>query len=141
MKNRRGAFLLEITMALALATAAMVALAQLMVFVAHQRRETERTRIAAREVANLMERVMILPWEQVTPDHLSRLQISDETQRRLASAELRIFVDEGAGDDHPQGLRQREVRIVLTWRDAAGLRVQPVELSAWRFAAAQSATD
>jgi hypothetical protein len=119
---------LEVCVALLILAAAMVAIAQLLVLAAQQRRAVDRQRVATREVANLMEQAMALPWEQLSEEGLRDLQLSEVSQLRLpeARANLQVMVEEGP----PLGKR---VTVQVDWRNRAGLRPQPVELSAWRF--------
>ena len=129
MRRERGTMLLEVSLSLILAAAAMVTIAELVIIASHQRREAEWTSLATREAGNLMERAMMHPWQELTTEQLSLLTISTESARRLRGAELSITVNED--DARP---RQKEISILLRWNNLADLPANPVSLSAWVFA-------
>lgn len=126
MKPRRGSLLFEITISLGLVAVASVAVTQLVVLAAQQRREAEQVRAATREAANLMERAMTLSFEELSESRLAKWTLSAEAARRLPSGNLDVSVTEVPGE-----LRQREIRIVVAWRPVGGPR--QIALSAWRF--------
>jgi hypothetical protein len=128
-KARRGAMLLETTVAMVILLVAMLAVAQTVATVAVQRRVAEQRALATQEAANLMERVYSLPWDEATEDKISEMQLSETCRQRLPDARLGVVV-ESAGERVPG----REIRIEIDWQDRAGRRSAPVRLTAWKYA-------
>lgn len=126
---RRGMTLAEIVIALAVLSLAMVAVVQLVGTAARQRRAGEQRRMALLEVANQAERLAVASWDDTAPDALNGWTPSDELLAALPEAQCRVEVAEQAG---PPPARQ--IRLLVTWPNAAGQATKPVELTIWRFA-------
>ena len=125
-RSRRGSMFLEACMSLAVLAAAFVAVAQLTALVAQQRQALEQRRWATREAANLMERIMARPWDELTPEQLAPLAESLAAERSLRGGQVAIEVL-----DHEQPAA-REVRVRIAWRNPAQQVERPVELIAWK---------
>jgi Tfp pilus assembly protein PilV len=125
---RRGATLIEATIALVVLTAAMLALAQMVTLSARQRRLTEARRIALQEVANQAERVAVMAWDDAAPDQLTAWEPSAELIAAIPAAECSVAVTDEPGP--PAG---RRVRLEVRWNDAAGQPVTPAGLTLWKF--------
>jgi prepilin-type N-terminal cleavage/methylation domain-containing protein len=128
--DRRGFTLTETTVAMVVLAAAIVAVAQLMAAVATRRLASERETVAQQEVANLMERVFIVPWAELSEENVAGFQLSETCQQRLPEPKLDISVKSAAGS--PAG---RQVRVELTWMDSGGQSRRSAGLTAWRYAA------
>ena len=126
---RGGATLIEVTVALVVLAAAMLALAQMVTLVARQRRLTEARRMALQEVANQAERIAVLPWDDAAPDKLTAWEPSTELLAGIPAAQCAIEVT-----DEPGPPAARRVRLEVRWNDAAGQPVAPAELTLWKFA-------
>ncbi len=122
----RGTITHEATMAIVLAAAVLAGAAQTLTIVAHQRRSSERDVVAQREVANIMEEVAIVPWNELTQDDLQSLQLSRDCQQVLRDAELRLEISESIDDS-------RQIQVELDWSAPNGQRTEPVSLTTWRF--------
>ena len=109
-----------------LVAVAMTATVQVLGWVAHERRAVERRQWAVQEVANLMERVSALPWDQVTPESARALALSEAVRGKLPGPELTIEVDP---KDAERGTKRLAIR--LRWRNRSGAWEAPVRLTAW----------
>ena len=125
--RRRGSMFVETAIGIALALVVMIAVAQLIAVVAKQRHEVAQTRLATQVVANAMERVMVLPWDEVTADAAERFEQARLPAGTLDDSQLSISVLD-AGDTIPT----KRIEIALSWRDRAARRVEPVRLVAWK---------
>lgn len=126
--------LTECVLALGAIMVAAVLLAQLMATAAFQRRLAEQRRLALQEVSNRLERVALLPWDRLKADEIEALPLCGPVQRALPDPKLTATVtDEQAGT-----VAARRIDVQLVWHNAAGMAVEPVTLSAWRFAAQEN---
>lgn len=127
-RSRPGATLIEVTVALVILAAAMLALAQMVALAARQRRLTEARRLAMEEVANQAERVAALPWDKVQPDEFTGWEPSAGLTSALPAAECKANVTPEPGPP-----AARRVRLEIHWTDAAGQAAPPVGLTLWKF--------
>ncbi len=132
-RRRGGTSLLEISLALTMLLAASVLLAQFLAAAAVQRRAGEERRLALQEVSNRMEQAMALPWEGVTADALRNSELGADTKQALGEPQWQVTItDEPAGPETAR-VTSRRIRLELSWVNQAGMRGEPVTLSAWRF--------
>ncbi len=127
--TRRGTTLIEVTVALLVLSAAMLALVQMLSLATQQRRLTEARRIALEEVANQAERVAALPWEGVTADKLKSWEPSGPLLAAIPAASCRIAVS-----DEPGPPAARRIHLEIAWTGADGQPALPVGLTVWKFA-------
>ena len=125
--RRRGSMLVETAIGIALALVVMIAVAQLVAVVAKQRHEVAQTRLATQVVANVMERLIVLPWDELTAEVAERFTVVHESAAALDDPQLSITVS-NTGDTLPT----KQIEIAISWRDQANRRVEPVRLVAWR---------
>ncbi len=121
--------LLEMTVALFVASAVMIAIVQLVGVTAKQRRTLEQRRVALQEVANQAERIAMLAWDQTAPDELKEWQPAHDLVAVAPKARCAIAVSPEA--EPPLG---RKIRLSITETNATD---QPIELAAltiWKFA-------
>jgi Tfp pilus assembly protein PilV len=128
MRRRNGSMLLDVSLAVMLLTVALVAVAQMLAVSARQRHETRWRAIATREVANITEQVMALPWAETTTDQLGAVAMDATTREMLPEAMLEI---ESTDVSAPR--QAKRIRVSLTYRNTAGLSVEPITLVAWKF--------
>ena len=82
--------------------AVLASITQVLALAASQRRSSMRRTIATREVGNLMEDLMSRPWDDLTPEHLADIPLSDSCRHHMPEAQLQIdVIDE---DDPEAGL-------------------------------------
>jgi Tfp pilus assembly protein PilV len=127
--TRRGTTLIEVTVALLVLSAAMLALVQMLSLATQQRRLTEVRRIALEEVANQAERVAALPWDRVTADKLTNWEPSAALLTAIPHAKCQIAVSDEAGLP-----AARRVHLEIAWTGADGQPALPVGLTVWKFA-------
>ena len=123
----RGSMFVETAIGISLAIVVMIAVAQLVAVVAKQRREVSQTRLATQEVANAMERVIVLPWSELTTETIAGLDVSRPAMVGLDDPQWSITVAESNA-----AFPTKQVEIALSWRDHANRRVEPVRLVAWK---------
>ncbi|MDA1055298.1 MAG: hypothetical protein O3C40_33170 [Planctomycetota bacterium] len=131
--RRRGSMFVETAIGITLAVVVMIAVAQLVAIVAKQRREVSQTRLATQEVANVMERLMVLSWDELTTEATTRFAVSEESAADLDDPQMSITVS-----DLDDSLPSKTIEIALSWRDQANRRVDPVRLVAWKHRVAAS---
>ncbi|MCA9121830.1 MAG: hypothetical protein H6822_11865 [Planctomycetaceae bacterium] len=129
----RGSMFIETAIGIALTVIVMIAVAQLVAVIAKQRRDMANTRVATREVANMMELAIVLPWDELNADAIAKSEISDLSSVALSDPELAIDIV-----TLDTALQTKQIEIALSWRDQANRRVDPVRLVAWKHQAAVS---
>lgn len=126
MKNlRRGTSLLEVSIAAVLLAAILSTSIKMTFALVGQRRAAERRTVAIETAANVMERVAILPWNEVTSESLSQIKLPDELFLTIPSAKLTVDVTE---DESPAA---KHIVVAVSWTNRAGQIVAPVRVSAW----------
>lgn len=125
---RRGTTLFEVIVSSVLLATVVVTVVPLLGRVAAQRRAAAQRQFAVQEVQNLMERITLLDWTDLTSDKLAQSKLSAGAGDVLPDRQLTVTLDEAAGP--PSAKR---VRIVLTWQGRAGESVSPVRLTSWFF--------
>jgi len=140
---RRGMTLLEALVAGVLLAAMMTICLQLFAAVAAERRAMENRQTAAQDAANLMERLIARPWNELTPsarrgkaeggrgNSAFRLQPSafglPPSCRSLPGGSVEIELITAAGQ--PEAKR---ITVSVHWQDRSG-PAAPVRLVAWRY--------
>jgi hypothetical protein len=127
-RRRSGFGLVEMALTGVLIAAAMAATLQVVGWVALDRRATERRERAVVEVANLMERVVAHPWEEIETDRLRSISISDSARSFLQSSTQIVKVE--PFDDAPA---RKKITIELRWANRSGQAEAPVRLVAWIY--------
>jgi len=127
--KRRGFTLVEAMVgAMLLAVAATICL-QLLTLSTAAGRAADQRRLAAREAANIMERLMARPIDQLTPETIQGIELSKEATEALPEAQLAIRLDRQA-DDRPPATR---LTLTLAWQGHGGRPAAPLRLVAWRY--------
>jgi prepilin-type N-terminal cleavage/methylation domain-containing protein len=127
--KRRGFTLMETIVAAFLLAVAAVLCAQMLVASAAANRAADWRRLAAREAANVMEQVMALPADGLTPDAVNQIRLSEETTKTLPDARLAIRRDEQSNATPPA----TQITVEIVWKGHAGEPSPPTRLLAWRF--------
>lgn len=136
MTRPRGFTLLEIFVAsLLLAALLMISLSMIAATTAH-RQSVVRQQVAMVEASNAMERLWVLPWDELTAERAATLALSPEAKRSLADGVLQIAVAEPEGD-----LPGKRVTVRIAWTPRSGLPTEQVRLVAWRFRPADEAEE
>lgn len=99
---------------------------QVLALSAQESRSQHERLTATREAGNLMEQLMARSWEQLTPEAVASIELSETCQTTLPNAQLAI--DVVASSD---GAKQ--LNIEIAWRIAAENHAAPVHLVAWKY--------
>ena len=125
---RRGTTLLESVIALGLLAAAFTLGAQALGWSAAQRRLADERHIAVQEAANCLQRVRQLPWDELTDERLTSLELSSHASALLASAELHVTAAD-AGEEPAA----RRIRAEVSWVTRHGGTPLRIGLVTWRY--------
>jgi hypothetical protein len=93
------------------------------------RRTTRQREVAIEELANVMERLAAIRWQDLTTEKARQVQLSDVASRSLPGAALTIEVSQPAAD---KPLAKR-IAVALAWEDQSRRLGRPMRLSAWRY--------
>jgi len=124
--------LLETVVAAAMLTGVMTVCLQMLSVVAAQHRVIETQETAIREAANLMERLSVVPWDELTTENLQDTTLSEPASRRLTGAELIIDVTDSPITESSAPIDAKRITLSIRWKDRTGQFVRPVQLTAWR---------
>lgn len=113
-------------MAIALAMAILAGLAQLLGMVAQQRRLAQQQVIAMAEAGNLMEDLASRHWNDIAPEQVASLALSEECQRSLPDGKLHVDV---VAEDQDA----KRISLRIDWLAASGRRGEPVRLVGWIY--------
>jgi type II secretory pathway pseudopilin PulG len=127
-QRRRAFTLLEVTITALLLIIAMTVTLQVLGWVATERRAADRRQCALHEAANLMERVAGRRWDELTPETLRRITLSDEAKQALPGAELSM-----AAEESKEPAPARRISLRLRWRNRSGGWESPILLTAWAY--------
>ena len=126
--NRRGIYLLEMSVAGVLLLAFMALCVRYFAVTAAHALALDKRQAAQGEAANAMERISIMPWTDLTAEGLAKISLSPEAKLALPDGELKIDVA-----DEDQKPEARRITVSIRWQDNGGQWVQPVRLAAWRY--------
>ncbi len=126
--SSRGFTIVEVTLALAVSATIVGLVVQTVVGLGHARlRDQQRTR-AIEEAANLMEAIQARPWNELSDEQLTALQLSKDFQRVAPRATLTVTV---AVIEQP--IRAKRITITIAGTDTANHSVTLASLSAWKY--------
>jgi hypothetical protein len=123
---RRAALLLELVISGIVLGMVMSAALPTLGWIARERQLTRQRQAAILEVGNLMERITLVDWDDLTPRRAASFEISDRLREQLVDSELKVTV---AADDSSEG--SKHVLIELYWDVVPGRPAPPVRLAAW----------
>lgn len=95
-------------------------------WVHRERRQTEYRQIAIVEVENMMERVVSLPFNDITQSKVDKFVLSESALRQLPNADLNIEISESGNKP-----LMKKIQVQLGWNDHRGINVVPVRLTSW----------
>lgn len=127
-RARRGFTIVELLVALVILAAAMALVVRVVATAADQRRETARRRTAVQEAANVLERIVARPWEEIDETQLDDVRLSPHAVEALPGAKLKVKVAEDAG--RPAA---RRVAVTLTWNAHGDEAAASTQLVGWKF--------
>ncbi len=126
--NRRGMTLIETLAAGALLAVLVLVSAQMFAALSVQQRATLNRQAALHEAANQLERLTVVPWDELSERAVADAQLSAEAQAALPGGELEITLAESS--DLPEA---KQISVAVRWQDATGMPAARVELVAWTF--------
>jgi len=125
---RRGGFTVtELAVASALLGATMVLAVQTLQLAIRQQSATRTQRAVSLEVANAMERMMALPYDELTPAVNQEIDLASRIQRLPQGATLQIEVTPLADE------RAKRVVVTVNWGEHSGRVRTPRSLCAYRY--------
>jgi Tfp pilus assembly protein PilE len=127
-RNRRGMTLLELAVAGVLLAALTAVCAKFFAAAAAQRRALAERQTALQVAGNLMERLAVRPYEQLSTEKLSQEKLPLWAVAALPKAALKIEVTDAAGP--PAGKR---IALRLTWSGHDPAAPFCVQLTSWRY--------
>ncbi len=126
--TRRGFSMLEMMVAAALLTCTMAMVAQMLGRSNARRRDAGHHRIAVQEAANVMERLSVRPFDELTPDGVANEQLSPQATESLREGVVEVHVSEVAGEPDA-----RRIGVAVRWRGRPAQPAPSVELVTWRY--------
>ena len=126
--RRAGFGLIELALTGVLIAAAMAATVQVVGWVALERRAVERRQRALAEASNLLERIGSRPWDELTPEALGKVRMSESSAEFLPGSTLDLKVT--SHDDAPA---RKKIVLEIRWRERSGRTESPVRLVSWTY--------
>lgn len=128
MPDRRGMTLFEVAVAGALLVAVMVITFQAMTTSAAGQRALDRRQAAMREAGSVMERLAALRWQDLAPQKVKDVRLSEEMARTAPGARLRVDVTEA-----PDAKPARRITVEVRWPGGPARPEATVRLVAFRY--------
>jgi prepilin-type N-terminal cleavage/methylation domain-containing protein len=128
MRVHRGFNLIEVIAAGAILATLVAVLVPLFAAIAGQRQSLRLRQAAAQEAANVMERLVCLSWEDLTPRRVGAVQLSEDAQQALPGGQLKVELTRPK--DEPEA---KQLRVEIRWQTAPGRPLQAVRLMAWKY--------
>lgn len=122
---RRGLGMIELLMAaILLSTIFAIAVPVLRVALVTNR-QNDRQNEALMTASNVLERLTLKPWDEITSETAADIELPEAIARQLPEAELQVQVE-------PDGDAKR-ISVRLSWQGTGGKRMSPVRLSTWVY--------
>jgi hypothetical protein len=96
-------------------------------WIVRERQFSRQRQAALVEVGNLMERVSLLDWDELTSEQTAKIELSETLLRDLPGARRTITASEDSE------VHARWVLIEIRWEAAAGRPAPPIRLAAWVY--------
>lgn len=128
LRTRRGGILLEAAMALSIVATGLVFAATTSSLANRMQRDTERRAAAEREVANVAERLLGVPYQRL-PEFQGEQLVSPDVSRLDPAAILTVQLEEV-----PEPTPARRIRIAMVGPSGADPQAVWASLTVWRFA-------
>ena len=97
-------------------------------WIGHERRETERRLVAAEELSNLMERLTVRSWDELTADSIETDEFAERLRPQLPGAALTAEVE-----TPEEEADAKRIRLELRWRPRPDEQTSAVRLTAWTY--------
>jgi Tfp pilus assembly protein PilE len=126
--NRRGALLLELVICGMILGVVVTAVVPTLAWLTRERQHGRQQQAALLEVGNLMERVTMLEWDDLTAERAAEFELSEDLRTLLPEAQLTVTI--AAADTEPKA---KHMIMELRWEFASGCPAPPVRLAAWVY--------
>lgn len=123
---RSGWLLIEPLVASVVLAAVLTAAASTLLWIKQQRQIAAQQQIGLAEVANQMERLTLLPFDELTPERAADAAVTEETARMLRDARLDVSIVEDSAAPP-----SKRISLRLTWTGPSGRPAAPCRLTAW----------
>ncbi len=127
---RRGALLVEAAAAVMMLMLAMILTVKLVGWVAQENRSNDRRQQALSEVANVMERLGAIPYEDLTQEAVKQVTLSPQLRATLPDGSLTVDLSE---NDPVGGNDSKKVSAKIRWKNQSGGWESPVHLTTWIY--------
>lgn len=127
--NRRSGFtVMELTVATIMLGMILAVTVKFVTAMSARRLAVEHEQAAIREAGNVMERLASRPWDQLSPESVRDLQLSDEARQTLPGAELqvRLATPEKEGDP-------KQIAVEIRWPERSDGPPRTVRVAAWKY--------
>jgi Tfp pilus assembly protein PilV len=124
---RRGASLLELTVAIVLLGVVFAGLGPMFAWIRQERQLSHDRQAALLELANQAERMALRPYVDLTADSVAAVTLSPHTAAALPHAQLQVRL---APETDPEAKR---LTFEITWSDDGVRPAAPLRMVQWRF--------
>ena len=125
--DRPGFSVIELMIAVLLLGTVFAMLGPTLTWIRQQRRLADDRQLALIELSNVAERLSLVSYEAVTPEHLAGLTLAPPVAAALPQARLSATL---ADETEPPAKR---VTLELTWKGDGTRPVAPLRLVTWRY--------
>lgn len=130
-----GFTLVELMISGLLLGVVFVAAIPTMAWIARERTAAERRQIALLEVGNQMERLCLIPWDELPAGAAPESKLAASAIAQLPEAQLTVVVD---GD--PRDPSAKRITVELRWMNGPSLPAAPVRVTTWVYRRGREAT-
>jgi hypothetical protein len=99
-----------------------------LVWLSRERQNGRQQQAALLEVGNLMERLTVLDWDELTPRRAAEFEQAHDLQSQFPAARLKVTV--AVADADPKA---KQILVELQWEFAPSRPAPPVRLAAWVY--------
>ncbi len=124
---RHGALLLELIICGMLLGVIVSAIIPTLAWLTRERQNGRQQQAALLEVGNLMERLSMLEWDDLTSQRAATFELSEGMRTEFPDAHLTVTVTVDAD------AKAKHVLLELQWEFAPGRPAPPVRLAAWVY--------
>lgn len=125
---RAGVTVTELVVAAALLSAALLLAIQTVHLAGRQQQVGRSQRLALQEASGAMERLMALPYDELTSEAAERMELAPEVRLLLPNATLQLEITPVDKE------RAKQVTVTVMWGERTGPVRPPQSLVAYRFA-------
>ena len=128
MKRRRGYSMIELLVAAGLLATLLTVCVQLTGAASAEQRALRQRQAAMNEAANVLERLSIRPWNELTDKSPGELPLSAAARQSIPEGRLEVHVAQPADQ-----AGAKRISVIIRWPDRNGRPEQTVRLTAWRY--------